>query len=179
MDKLMTPFGEISVLLDGVSVPYTAQKGSVNAVLWPDVHDRYQIQILFIPDGKEHTLSCVFSPDCACRKEPYGGEWMEGQSFHNEQGIEMSIGIAYEGEGYYADGERIPGECDYDMVFLPNGMAYLILAETKTDQYGFGVAWIDNPRWEDYTEEATDRSIQTEYAADPLFSLEDWTDIEG
>ena len=60
MKRLNTPLGEIAVMIDGRPIDYTAQKGPFNDVLWPDVKDRYQIEVRYVPDGKEHSLSTSY-----------------------------------------------------------------------------------------------------------------------
>ena len=37
MEKLTTPFGDIDVLIDEKSIPYSVQRGSDNDVLWPNI----------------------------------------------------------------------------------------------------------------------------------------------
>lgn len=51
MEKLKTPFGEIDIKIDGQSIGYIAQKGLDNDVLWPDVRNRFQIVVKYVPDG--------------------------------------------------------------------------------------------------------------------------------
>ena len=65
MGKLVTPFGEINILIDGKPVPYSAQEVRKQHVLCPHVLGRYQITVPFIPDGKAHAIACVFEPDCS------------------------------------------------------------------------------------------------------------------
>lgn len=60
LEKLKSPLGEITVMVDGHPIDYITKKGSDNDVLWPDVRNRYQIEVRYVPDGNEHCLSCVF-----------------------------------------------------------------------------------------------------------------------
>ena len=169
MEKLKTPFGDIDVLIDGKSIAYTALKGSDNDVLWPDVRNRFQIVVKYVPDGRKHSISCVFSPTCSYEKGPESGERLECQSFYNPQRIKMSIGL--ECEAGYIGGVRASDEYDCDADYLDNGMSYLIMPETKTEQYVFGIAWIDDVGWDDPIDNEHNRDVQTWFAADPTLAL--------
>ncbi|WP_373724974.1 hypothetical protein [Bacteroides heparinolyticus] len=169
LKKLNTPFGEIAIMIDGQAIDYTVQKGSDNDVLWPDVRDRYQIEVRYVPDGKEHSLSCVFLPTCSYEKSPESGERLECQSFYGPLRVKMSIGI--ECEAGYIGGVRASDEYDYDADYLDNGMAYIIMPETKTEKYVFGIAWIDDVGWDDPIDDEHDRDVQTWFAADPTLAL--------
>ena len=170
MEKLTTPFGEIDILIDGKSIPYTAQKGSGKDCLWPDILGRFQITVHYPPDGKEHTIACVFTPDCSYKKDIESGERLECQSFYNNLRFKMSIGAECE-SGYFIDGTRVSDEYDYDAEYLPNGISYLILPDTKTEKYVFGIAWIDDVGWGDPIDDEHNRDVETWFAADPTFSL--------
>ena len=61
--------------------------------------------------------------------------------------------------GYYPDGTRINNHYDHDNNYLDNGVSYKILKSTHTNQFVFGIAWIDNPK--------QDNEVQTWYGADP------------
>lgn len=170
MEKLITPFGEIRILIDGISVPYYVREGRKPDVRCPDVLDRYQITVFFVPDGKEHRIACVFEPDCLYEKTPESGERLKCQSFYNDQGFKMSMGL--ECESGYIDGIRISDEYDHDADYLENGMAYLINPHTKTNRYVFGIAWIDNVSWDDSSGLESQRDAQTWYGADPTLPLQ-------
>ena len=159
MEKLITPFGEIKILIDGKATSYIAEEGRKLDVLCPHVLGRYQITVQFIPDGKEHTIACVFESNCLYEKTPESGERLECQSFYNNQRFKLSIGIECEA-----------GEYDYDADYLENGMAFLINADTKTEFYTFGIAWIDNVGWDDPIDDHG-RDVETWYGADPTSAL--------
>ena len=72
-EMLLTPFGEIRILIDEESVSFIAQEGGKLDVLCLHVLERYQITVLFIPDGKEHVIACVFQPFCSYEKTPESG----------------------------------------------------------------------------------------------------------
>ena len=166
---LLTPFGEIRILIDEKSVPFIAKEGRKLDNLCPHVLGRYQITVPFIPDGKEHTIACVFEPICSYEKAQESGEILECQSFYNDSRFKMSIGL--ECEVGYIDGVRATNEYDYDADYLENGMSFLIDANTKTEHYTFGIAWIDNVGWDDPTGESSKRDVETWYGADPTLAL--------
>ena len=47
-------------------------------------------------------------------------------------------------------------------------MVYIILPNTKTEQYTFGVSWINDVGWDDIIDNQNDRDTQTWFGADPL-----------
>ena len=168
MERLKTPFGEIQILIDGETVPYSEQEGRKLDVLCPHVLGRYHITVQFIPDGKEHTIACVFIPDCSYEKTPESGERLECQSFYNDRGFKMSIGL--ECEAGYTGGVRASDKYDYDADYLDNGMSFLIDKNTRTERYVFGIAWIDNVSRDDPIDN-NNRDIETWYGADPTLAL--------
>ncbi len=169
MGRLVTPFGEIDILVDGQRKPYTVQEGSKNNHLCPDVLGRFQITVQFIPDGQEHSIACVFTPGCPYERTPESGERLECQSFYNDHRFKMSIGL--ECESGYIGGKRPSDTYDYDADYLVNGMSYRILPETKSEQYVFGISWIDDVDRGDTTDNNHDRDVQTRFGADPTLSL--------
>jgi hypothetical protein len=159
MEKLITPFGKIKILIDGKEVPYLAKKGTIDDIRYPDILGIYAITVSFTPDGKEHSIACVFEPNCSYERYIESGERLECQGFYNDQKYKMSIGIEVK-EEYQA------GYDDYDAEYLKNGVAYLILPDTKTNRYVFGIAWIDRVD-DDTVGDNKDRDTQTWFAADP------------
>ena len=168
MEKLITPFGEIRILVDGSAISYTAKEGKKLDVLCPHVLERYQITVPFIPDGKEHTIACVFQPVCSYEKAPESGERLECQSFYNASKFKLSIGL--ECEAGYIDSLCATNEYDYGADYLENGMSFLINANTKTEHYTFGIAWIDNVGWDDPIND-NGRDVETWFGADPTLAL--------
>ena len=168
MEKILTPFGEIKILIDGQPVPYFAQEGRKQDILCPHILGRYQITVTFIPDGEEHIIACVFESNCSYERTPESGERLECQSFYNDLRFKMSIGL--ECEAGDIGGIRASDEYDYDADYLENGMSYMIEANTKTERYVFGIAWIDNVGWDDPIDE-NERDIETWYGADPSLAL--------
>ena len=169
MGKLITPFGEIDIMIDGQPVPYTAREGSKIKELCSEVLGRFQIAVHYIPDGKEHSIACVFIPECPYERMQESGERLECQSFYNDRGFKMSVGV--ECEAGYVGGKRLSDEYDYDADYLVNGMSYLILPGTKTEQYVFGISWIDDVDRNDPGGDKHNRDIQTWFGADPTVSL--------
>ena len=165
---LLTPFGEIKILIDEKPASYSAKEGRKLERLCPHVLGRYQIPIKFIPDGKKHTIACVFEPNCSYERSQESGERLECQSFYNDCGFKLSIGI--ECEAGYMDGVSVLDEYDYDTDYLENGMAFLIDANTKTENYTFGIAWIDNVEWNNPIDDNS-RDVETWYGADPTLAL--------
>ena len=55
--KLVTPLGEIDILIDGREIEYDFQIVDVDSSC-KDVEGRYAIQVSFVPDGREHIISC-------------------------------------------------------------------------------------------------------------------------
>ena len=167
MEKLLTPFGAIEIRIDGKPVPFSAQEGRKPDVRCPHVLGRYQIGVRFVPDGEAHTVACVFEPDCSYERTPESGERLECQSFYNDRGFKLSIGLACEA-GYLGD-VRASSAYDYDAAYLENGMSFLIDGNTKTERYVFGVAWIDNVGRGDTTDD--NRDAETWYGADPAYFM--------
>ena len=161
---LITPFGKIKILIDKKEVPYIAQKGARDNIIYPNILGRYQITVSFIPDGKEHSIACIFQPNCAYRRYTESGEGLDCQAFYNEQNYKISIGVEVKEEGRF-------GYDHYNAEYLENGMSYQILPDTKTNLYVFGIAWIDNVNCDNVEEDNNSRDSQTWFAADPSSSL--------
>ena len=81
----------------------------------------------------------------------------------------MSIGIECEA-GYIGD-KRASDVYDYDADYLENGMEYHIEIYTKTEQYVFGIAWIDDVGWDDPINDEDNRNVETWFGADPTLAL--------
>ncbi|GEM_PF-2553005 len=94
MEKLMTPFGDIDIQIDGQSVDYEAKEGRKLSQWCPNVIGRYQIRITFVPDGFfNHTICCSFNPSCKFKSEIESGELFESMGFYNNQRYKMSIDL--------------------------------------------------------------------------------------
>lgn len=155
---LATPLGYIAIYIDDKKVDYIEKNIGISDQLCPDVDGRYSIEVNFIPDGKVHTISCIIDKYISSKEDGIeSGERLELKSFYRRN-AKLSIGM--EGEaGHYPDGTRFSDIYDYDNDYMENGVSYLILEETKTTKYIFGVAWIDNV--------TAENDVQTWYGADP------------
>ena len=96
--KLVSPFGEITVLIDGRETEYTFKelKPYKNCL---DVDGRYIIEIGFKPDGREHNIACVFNEIPTDMETDFeSGENLECRAFICDN-AKMSIGL--EGDNWY------------------------------------------------------------------------------
>lgn len=139
---------------------YTVKNIGASERLCPDISGRFGIEILYEPDGKQHTISCrIKKYHASSRDEIEPGERLELKSFYREN-TKLSIGM--EGDaGYYSDGTRDSDVYDYDNDYMEDGVSYLIMEDTKTTKYVFGIAWIDNV--------TVENDVQTWYGADPTY----------
>lgn len=156
--NLITPFGEIIILLDDKEYDYSFVKKEKNERLFPNVLGCYRIVVEFVPDGKEHEIKCLIPNMEYFDRGPESGEGIECQAFYQD---DMKLSICVECEtGYLPNGSRWSDRYDYDVSYLENGMSYLILNKTKEDKYIFGLSWIDN------VVDNHGRDVQTWFAAD-------------
>ncbi|GCA67561.1 hypothetical protein KGMB01110_19970 [Mediterraneibacter butyricigenes] len=157
---LSTPLGDIEIYIDNEKVEYTVKNIGASERLCPDISGRFGIEILYEPDGKQHTISCrIKKYHASSRDEIEPRERLELKSFYREN-TKLSIGM--EGDaGYYSDGTRDSDVYDYDNDYMEDGVSYLIMEDTKTTKYVFGIAWIDNV--------TVENDVQTWYGADPTY----------
>ena len=157
---LSTPLGDIEIYIDNEKVEYTVKNIGASERLCPDISGRFGIEILYEPDGQQHTISCrIKKYHASSRDEIEPGERLELKSFYREN-TKLSIGM--EGDaGYYSDGTRDSDVYDYDNDYMEDGVSYLIMEDTKTTKYVFGIAWIDNV--------TVENDVQTWYGADPTY----------
>lgn len=156
MEYLETPFGRVKILIDDVEFPYYAIEKVHQPNLCPDVIGRFHITLHFEPDGREHEIKCII-PEMACTdRDTESGELFECQAFYKGYDWKLSIGLVSVND-YYVD---VPDRnvCEFD--YLDNGMSYIVLENTRGNEYTFGIAWIDSVN-------DIDRDIQTWFAADP------------
>lgn len=153
--KLLTPLGELFITVDGKLIEYEYRKANL-VQSCKDVNGRYIINISFIPDGKPHRISCRITDYIPSKNDGIeSGEGLELKSFYNGN-AKLSIGMV--GDSVYINGKRI-WEYDYDNDYLDDGVEYVILDITETQNFVFGVSWLNN-----CTEE---NDIQTWFGADP------------
>ncbi len=157
---MTTPLGDIEIHIDGKIIEYTAQNMGMPDKLCPDIDGRFCIKVEFVPDGERHTISCRIKDHTPSDRDGIeSGERLELKSFYKGRS-KLSIGM--EGEtGYCADGTRAFDTYDYDTEYLDDGVQYVIVENTNTTTYVFGIAWIEN-----VTEE---NDVQTWFGADPTY----------
>ena len=165
------PFGEINISIDGKSIDYVAQKGQTDSSMWPDVKERYQIVVEYIPDGKEHNISCTFTPICPYESDYEGTEYLECKGFYNSKREKMSIGVKGERALFWDGSLVLSNGFDYDAGCIENGVECNILPETKTEEYFFGIAWIDDVGYNDPQGYRNNRDGQVWDAASPIYRL--------
>ena len=164
--RLETPVGEIFILLDGKAIPYVAKKGEPLDVLCPDVLGRYQIDIVFKPDGREHTITCFPAGKVITDTDVQTGERLESMAFYSEDRYKLSIGI--ECESGYIGGQRVNDDYDFDVEYTSASIEIKIYPTTKTETYTIGIAWIDDVGLYD---DGGERDVQTWFGADPTLCL--------
>lgn len=154
---LLTPFGEIEVLIDGVIYDYIAEELPIDSVFYADLDGRYLITINYVPDGERHVIECkIKNCDKDVYRESQNGEMLESLYFSKGK-INLSIGT--EGETLCDDPEYNLN--DYDIEYLEYGMSYIIEKSTKTSCFRFGIAWLLNAK-DEY-------DCQTWYGSDPSY----------
>lgn len=155
---ITTPLGTIEIYLDDRKMEYREISVAVDP-LCPNLDGRFKIEITFMPDGLEHTISCIVNSNgTIIDNDIESGERLECQSFFGNN-VKLSIGAEGE-DGYYGPCEMSDYLYDYDCTYLSNGLSYDIFNFTKTNKFVFGIAWINDPSTEK-------RDVQTWYGADP------------
>lgn len=163
---LVTPLGEISVLVDGRRVPYSFVRLETDDNIFC-VDGRYKIAIDFEPDGEKHLLSCCLNASCPVYREPESGERLECISFYSsDEKIKVSIGLKAGSEFFNDEAGnlvRVSGEFDYDTSYEVKEnvfySSYEILNITKTKLFVFGIAWA--------TDSNKEKEFNTWISADP------------
>lgn len=151
--NIVTPLGEIQVLVDGKAYPHRVVKLEKEAVLCPDIDGRYWIEVAFIPDGREHKITCQLIPSQPVKVYGESDERYECNSFMSaDMRIKLSIGIYAECVDYhYCENGRLVRETefDYDACYgdSKNGdfsISYEIRPFTHTSHFVFGIAWLEH-----------------------------------
>ena len=157
LNMLTTPLGDIEIYIDDKKIEYVERNIRKPDKLCPAVDGRYSIEVNFLPDGKFHVISCKIKDYISSKEDGIeSGERLELKSFYRDN-TKLSIGM--EGDaGYYSDGTRASEVYDYDNDYMEDGVSYLILKETKTTKYVFGVAWIEKV--------TTENDVQMWFGAD-------------
>ncbi|MBR5405932.1 MAG: hypothetical protein K6E36_01955 [Oscillospiraceae bacterium] len=155
---LMTPFGPLLLLADGCVLRGTAVPLPADARRFPDLAGRFRVEAALSPDGRAHTISAVLpglpADAHSCRES---GEGFEAVSFSGAGGIRLTLALA-------ATVGRVGNLYDYDCKYEENGLTCLVLPETETEVFPFGIAWAEGAPMPD-----TDNplAVQTWLAADP------------
>lgn len=170
MYPLNTPFGLLKITIDDEEIEYEAREGRRLEYICPDVLGRYQIKINFKPDGEKHTIKCTIDEDKIAYSDRESGENLECKAIYNKNREKLSIGLYGEVWGYI-NGVLVGNYKDYDIDYLDNGMSYIILEDTKTEDYVFGICWIDDVGYDASLEDDVERDTQTWFGADPSREL--------
>lgn len=154
---LKTPLGEIIIQIDDQIISYNTIKLPLDHTC-QNLDGRYCIRIPFIPNGKNHEICCYIKDYIPHDDDGLEtGERLELKSFYANK-CKLSIGA--EGDAGYIDGVRYSDfNYDYDNVYTDNGVKYIIFPNTITNEYVFGIAWINNVNDEN--------DFQTWFGADP------------
>ncbi len=155
---LVTPLGKIIIKIDDKQINYIAEKILLDSNC-KDLDGRFRINVMYEPNNEEHIISCYIDNYSSSKFDDIeSGDRLSLKSFYNE-GCKLSIGM--EGDsGYFADGTRDSNGYDYDCEYLENGVRYVLLNETLTDRFVFGLAWINGVN--------SKNNIQTWFGADPI-----------
>lgn len=162
-----TPLGKIDILIDGIPVESKISRLNPLAALCPDIEGRYKIEVEFIPDGKEHIITCRLTPILPVQGYSESGENLECYAYYNnDESIKVSIGLegdtgyGYEKGRFMRLNETYDYDCEFNKVNSEFHNSYYILTNTKTTYYVFGVAWI--------LECNEQNDVQTWFGADPI-----------
>lgn len=159
-DLLLTPLGEIEILIDDEPISYQAVECVCDKTC-ADLTGRYAIKVELLPDGNAHEIQCRIKNHVVSDMDGIeSGERLELKSFYNNS-CKLSIGM--EGDaGYFPNGIRV-GSYDFDNEYKEKGVAYITFPDTVTKEFVFGIAWID-----DVNEE---NDVQTWFGADPTILI--------
>ncbi len=151
--KLMTPFGKISILVDGKDIEYLPKKLDLLEDC-PNVKGRYLIDINFNPDGKNHDISCLLKDMKNFKSDSASGEDVQSITFYNHDKWALEISVRGEQWIYCLKDRKWQVDDslwhrDYDIKYSKNGISYTIMPETITNKYIFLIAWIDELEYND------------------------------
>ena len=124
--KLVTPFGQIVICVDGDPTEYAYQEKQPDPRWYVD--GRYWIRVSVPGDGLCHTVACLVECPLGTNVEHDSGEGVEMVCFRQEP-LKMEIGI-------------FEANDDHGTEYVPNGIAYTVHSGTDTRELIFGVAWL-------------------------------------
>ncbi len=152
---IITPAGEIEIFLDGNKIDYFASSVEITSICG-NLDGRYSIRVKFDPDGFAHIISCCIANYFPSEEDGIeSGERLELKSFYTNK---SKVSIGMEADLGYINKQRI-STYDYDAGYLKNGVYYELLPETQTQEYIFGIAWLNTC--------SDENDVQTWFGADP------------
>lgn len=147
--EIITPFGRVSMLLDGREVEFDCEKRAPHPNLFPDVDGVYRIAVNVRHHWKTRELKLQLTPIRPCETDNDSDERLECIAIYSGT-WKMSMGCY----------DPFDGDQDYDVGHGKEPrLTTVIFPTTKTERFEFGVCWINN-----VTEE---NEIQTLNGADP------------
>ncbi|MFR7638462.1 MAG: CPCC family cysteine-rich protein [Allobaculum sp.] len=136
---LKTPFGPVSIILDGSPLEYKSQQ-LYTGKSYPDLSGRYGIVIELNPDEKEHVLLCQIDGLVADCVEFYSGSEIKAASFCSETG-KITLGAAKGIEYLRKRSFWWNGQFNFDAEMNHEGIRYRIEHLTKPTLIYFGISW--------------------------------------
>ena len=151
---IITPLGEIEIFIDGNKIDYSASPVEITRNC-NDLDGRFCVRTYFVPDGKEHIISCCIANYSPTEKDGIeSGERLKLKSFYTGK---SKVSLGMEADTGYINEIR-SSTYDYNAGYLKNGVYYEILPETRTHEFIFGIAWLNNC--------TDDKDVQTWFGAD-------------
>lgn len=88
---LITPLGDINILIDGIKINYEATKLKNINKLWSDINERYLLKYYVNEKKDNYNIQCIIS-GLEIVGEPESGENLEAISFYKDD-LKLTIGI--------------------------------------------------------------------------------------
>jgi len=145
---LLTPLGEIKLLVNGLEVEYEAIEIEKDR-LCQEVDGRYMILFEVKSENNMKEITCCI-PGLDSKGYTESGEMLEAIAFYKDD-IKLTIGVV--GEFNYPFYQQ-----DYNGIYLDNGIQYILFPNFTSRTIKFGVCWI-----QPVTE---DNDIQTHFGVD-------------
>lgn len=148
VSEFETPFGRISMLLDGREIEFDCEQHAPHPKWFPDVDGVYRLSVTVKHDWRSHELVLQLMPAGPCKTDNDSGERLEC--------IAIYIGTGKISMGCY---DPIDDGRDYDAYHGEEPHLIVdIFPTTQTELFEFGVCWINNV--------TDDNEIQTSEGAD-------------
>lgn len=158
---IRTPLGIVEVKEDGKRIDCIVKRME-NDNRCPELDGWYAILVDYIPDGREHTVSCCIKGYRASKDDFEEPEERANIKSFCKKTTKLSIGGFSDTPEEW--GMRSDESMDYWTEYLKNGVQYHIQQNAKRAIYPFGIAWLEN-----FNEE---NEVQTWYGADPTIWVE-------